>query len=180
MTLNVTSNNIEIKNSLGNVKFSAREPLMHISGQESGVVRLGWHQFYDPGNEVMLDFFFPTKYEAFQEPLDVDEFAVIKVRITQTTMGQPSEALRGVIMPGNTVIPISIRPRGVNNVPTVDTTNLSVTQVGSNGLNFNLHTYRYATPTVPSPTTVEDFGGDNYIMIGWTAYKFKFVKFDVV
>lgn len=121
MTLNVTSNSIDVKTASGQLKFSSNEPLLFISGYESGTHQVGYVVYNGYG-------FFLNRNEFFlNTPLLSNEIGALYITLNYVTgFVEPAQSLVGVRQPANAVIPLCVRGYPSGNTPAVDTTHMSI------------------------------------------------------
>jgi len=188
MTLKVTSDEIQILNSKGELKFSNKQPLMFVAGYEMGTVE---HIV----KSVTLDFYgTPYTYDAYSAnetfnlstPIKSNEIPVIYITLTNVTgYGNPAQSLLNVRQPANAVIPIYVRGYPQDNTPASDTTQLAISPVYSNtddnyivDYSSFIRYYPYSNGNyVGAPGTQTDQGMSGATLTyTWEIYKYRYLE----
>lgn len=116
MTLNVTANQIQIKNSLGQLKFNSNDKLVYEKYYQSGTVSVASAQVNIP----------------FQT-LGTQEFLLINIMLTSGTgVFAGVTALAGKLIPANGSLLVDFYGRDVGNQAGADSEHLGVELIGSN------------------------------------------------
>lgn len=187
MTLNVTSSDIRINTSKGELKFSSSEPLLFISGIETNEHEIGYMTVDGTAKFVAHNQFF------LDTPLLPNEVGALYITITSLTgFGQPGESFVGVRQPANSVIPIYVRGHAQNNVPALDTTQMSIAPIFNNeitdgtGYTDPYRVVGYEVSLLYYPTNATKAG--NYFVSGnqgvsnptinftWELYRYRFLQ----
>jgi hypothetical protein len=114
MTLNVNPNEIQIKNSLGQVKFTSNNKLVYQRAYQTGTVSLA-------GTAIEVPF----------QKLATNDFLVINILLTSSTGNSSVTAgLLNKLLPANGSLVVDFYGRNVNNTAAADTEWIGVDSVG--------------------------------------------------
>lgn len=173
MALNITSNEIQILNSAGQVKFTNTQPLLFVAGYESGSYSHNASSGYYQGTVAFN----------LQTPIATNEVPMVYITITSLSgWGDPATSLVGVRQPANAVLPIYVRGYPNGNTPASDTTQMALTP----GLNNNgeiatytstLMFYGNGAGSMPALYSGTQQGLSNPTLnVTWEIYKYRYLE----
>jgi hypothetical protein len=116
MTISVTSNEIQIKNSAGNIKFTSNNKLIYQKYQASGTITLS-------ASKIVVPFYSLTS----------NDFLVVNVVVNSCTGSSViTSVLINNLIPANGGIVVDFYGRGVDNSAAADTEVISIGILNSN------------------------------------------------
>ena len=181
MALNITSNEIQILNSAGQVKFTNTQPLLFVAGYESGTYA---HENYSfTANGASYNIYSGTVAFNLQTPIATNEVPVVYITITSASgWGGPATSLVGVRQPANAVLPIYVRGFPNGNTPASDTTQMALTPGFNSAGEITTYTstlmyYQNGGGTLPAVFSGSQQGLSNPTLnITWEIYKYRYLE----
>ena len=173
MALNITSNEIQILNSAGQVKFTNTQPLLFVAGYESGSY----------SHDASSGYYQGTLAFNLLPPIASNDVPVVYLTITSASgWGGPATSLVGVRQPANAVLPIYVRGFPNGNTPASDTSQLALTPGLNDAGEITTYTstlmyYQNGGGTVPALFSGTQQGLNNPTLnVTWEIYKYRYLE----